>query len=94
MSSVPPYRRGVAAGISTMLVMSGSSFSIGMVFLIFVQFMPLYQVQRIFVGSYTSISNSNLFINNFINSLHFIFFMSAMLMIISIIPPLLGGFTK
>ncbi|HEY6537285.1 MAG TPA: MFS transporter [Candidatus Nitrosocosmicus sp.] len=94
MSSVPPYRRGVAAGISTMLVMSGSSFSIGMVFLIFVQFMPSYQVQRIFVGSYTSISNSNLFINNFINSLHFIFFMSAMLMIISIIPPLLRKFTK
>ncbi len=94
MSSVPPYRRGVAAGISTMLVMSGSSFSIGMVFLIFVQFMPLFQVQRIFVGSFTSISNSTLFINNFINSLHFIFFISAMLMIISIIPPVLRRFTK
>lgn len=94
MSSVPSYRRGVAAGISTMLVMSGSSFSIGMVFLIFVQFMPLYQVQRIFIGSFNSISNSDLFINNFINSLHFIFFISAMLMIISIIPPILSKFTK
>ena len=74
--------------------MSGSAFSIGMVFLIFAQFMSLYQVQRIFLGSFTSISNSNLFISNFINSLHFIFFISAILMIISILLPILNKFTK
>ena len=37
MNSVPSFRRGVAAGISTMLVMTGSAFSIGLVFAIFTQ---------------------------------------------------------
>ena len=40
MNSVSPNRRGVAAGISTTLVMTGSAFSIGLVFLIFSALFP------------------------------------------------------
>jgi len=90
MSSVPSYRRGVAAGISTMLVMAGSAFSIGLVFLIFTQIMPLYAAQNIFSGTFaTSNITSSMIVTKFMNSLHFIFFISAILMVVSIIPYLM-----
>lgn len=86
MSSVPSYRRGVAAGVSTTLVMAGSAFSIGLVFLIFTQIMPLYAAQNIFSGSFAASNITTMAINKFMNSLHFIFFISAILMVVSIIP--------
>ena len=89
MSSVPSFRRGVAAGISTMMVMTGSAFSIGLVFLIFVQYIPIHESQSIFTSSFSTSNFSNdKTINNFIISLHSIFFISGILMIISIIPSL------
>jgi EmrB/QacA subfamily drug resistance transporter len=86
MSSVPSYRRGVAAGVSTTLVMAGSAFSIGLVFLIFTQIMPLDAAQNIFSGSFAASNITTMAINKFMNSLHFIFFISAILMVVSIIP--------
>jgi EmrB/QacA subfamily drug resistance transporter len=86
MSSVPSYRRGVAAGVSTTLVMAGSAFSIGLVFLIFTQIMPLYAAQNIFSGSFAASNITTMAINKFMNSLHFIFFISAILMVVSITP--------
>jgi EmrB/QacA subfamily drug resistance transporter len=87
MSSVPSYRRGVAAGISTTLVMAGSAFSIGLVFLIFTQIMPLYAAQNIFSGSLAASDvTSSIIVNKFVKSLHYIFFISAILMVVSIIP--------
>ena len=89
MSSVPSYRRGVAAGISTMLVMTGSAFSIGLVFLVFVHYIPLKESQRIFAGSFDTINIATIEISKFMDSLHFIFFISAILMVISIIPSMI-----
>jgi MFS family permease len=91
MSSVPSYRRGVAAGISTTLVMAGSAFSIGLVFLIFTQTMPLHATQNIFTGSFVAVSNITIamIVNKFMNSLHFIFFISAILMLVSIVPSIM-----
>ena len=51
MNSVPPNRRGIAAGISTTLVMTGSAFSIGLVFLIFSALLPSEAVDDLFLGS-------------------------------------------
>ena len=51
MNSVPPSRRGIAAGISTTLVMTGSAFSIGLVFLIFSALLPSEAVDVLFLGS-------------------------------------------
>ncbi len=59
MSSVPSYRRGVAAGISTTLVMTGSAFSIGLVFLVFSQTMPLDAAQSVFTGSFNALTTSH-----------------------------------
>ncbi len=88
MSSVPSYRRGIAAGVSTMLVMTGSAFSIGLVFLVFVNYMPLNEAQRIFTGSFATMNTTTIVISKFMDSLHFIFFISAILMVISIVPSL------
>jgi len=90
MSSVPSHRRGVAAAISTTLVMIGSAFSIGMVFLIFTQVMPLHTVQNIFAGSSASTDAARfMFVPKFMDSLHLIFFISAILMLVSVIPSIM-----
>lgn len=86
MSSVPSYRRGISAGISTMLVMTGSAFSIGLVFFIFTQIMPLHVAQNIFTGSFATSSITPMVVTKFMISLHFIFFLSAIIMVVSIIP--------
>ena len=91
MNSVSPNRRGVAAGISTTLVMTGSAFSIGLVFLIFSALLPSESVTVIFSGStdHTSPNSTQLFNNTsldrFILSIHVIFIISALLMISSVL---------
>ena len=90
MNSVPPNRRGVAAGISTTLVMTGSAFSIGLVFLIFSALLPSEAVDVIFSGStdYTnqdSIQFNDTNLDRFILSIHVIFIISALLMISSVL---------
>lgn len=90
MNSVPPNRRGVAAGISTTLVMTGSAFSIGLVFLIFSALLPAESVDLIFSGStdhtsHNSIQFNNTNIDKFILSIHVIFIVSALLMISSVL---------
>jgi EmrB/QacA subfamily drug resistance transporter len=122
MNSVPRYQRGIAAGTSTMFVLSGSTLSIGLAFLIMSHTMPLNYIEFIFLGiTETTIQdnaknsdnnqtnktsnhnqilnhnhpnikitvtlhNSATIINNFVSSLHYVFLLSAILMLISIIP--------
>jgi EmrB/QacA subfamily drug resistance transporter len=89
MTSVPSSRRGVSAGISTTFVMMGNSFSIGVVFLIMTNIIPLHTVEQLFSGSFqpsSSVPISNPIVNKFISSIHFVFFVSAIMMLASIIP--------
>jgi EmrB/QacA subfamily drug resistance transporter len=89
MTSVPSSRRGVSAGISTTFVMVGNSFSIGLVFLIMTNIIPLHTVEQLFSGSSqpsSSVAISNPIVNKFISSIHFVFFVSAIMMLASIIP--------
>ncbi|WP_458747059.1 MFS transporter [Candidatus Nitrosocosmicus sp. T] len=90
MNSVPSNRRGVAAGIGTTLVMTGSAFSIGLVFLIFSALLPSESVGVIFSGStdHTSLNSiqfNNTNLDGFILSIHVIFIISALLMISSVL---------
>ncbi|HKO65449.1 MAG TPA: MFS transporter [Candidatus Nitrosocosmicus sp.] len=90
MNAVPPNRRGVAAGISTTLVMTGSAFSIGLVFLIFSTLLPSEEVNAIFSGSTVQTNQGAIQFNDsnlerFILSIHTIFFISAILMISSVL---------
>jgi MFS family permease len=92
MSSVPSFRRGIAAGMSTMMVMIGSAFSIGMVFLIFIQYIPIHDAQSILAGSFSNSNHSTgLIVGKFMDSLHSIFFISGILMVVSIIPFIIKG---
>ncbi len=93
MSSVPSHRRGVAAGISTTLVMTGSAFSIGLVFLVFTQVMPLDAAQSIFTGSFDALNNTDKEVDKFMISVHIIFFVSAIIMAISVIPSIIKWVT-
>src|ERR687887_128448 len=57
MTSVPSSRRGVSAGISTTFVMIGNSFSIGLVFLIMTNIIPLHSAEQLFSGSFQASSS-------------------------------------
>lgn len=90
MNSVPPNRRGVAAGISTTLVMAGSAFSIGLVFLIFSALLPAEVVVVLFSGSTNNTNQDSIQFNDadldrFILSIHGIFIISAVLMVTSVL---------
>ena len=90
MNSVPPHRRGIAAGIGPTLVMTGSAFSIGLVFLIFSALLPSEAVDVLFLGStdhpnQDSIQFNDANLDRFILSIHVIFIISAILMISSVL---------
>jgi EmrB/QacA subfamily drug resistance transporter len=88
MTSVPTYRRGASAGISTSFVMTGNAFSIGLVFLIMTNVVPLHAAEQLFAGSFRASSSaiSAFTIDRFLSSVHLIFFISALMMLVSIFP--------
>ena len=90
MTSVPSSSRGVSAGISTTFVMIGNSFSIGLVFLIMTNIISLHTAEQLFSGSFqptsSSVAISNPIVDKFLSSIHFVFFVSAIMMLASIIP--------
>ena len=88
MTSVPTYRRGVSAGISTTFVMTGNAFSIGLVFLIMTNVISLHAAEQLFSGSFGT-SSAIIYkpiVDKFLSSVHFIFFVSGVIMLVSIIP--------
>ena len=90
MTSVPSSSRGVSAGISTTFVMIGNSFSVGLVFLIMTNIISLHTAEQLFSGSFqptsSSVAISNPIVDKFLSSIHFVFFVSAIMMLASIIP--------
>src|SRR5919199_2110307 len=95
MTSVPPTRRGISAGMSTTFVMIGNSFSIGMVFLIMTTIVPLHTAEQLFSGSFktsSSIAINDSVVTKFLSSIQLTFFISAIIMLISILPSLLIKF--
>jgi EmrB/QacA subfamily drug resistance transporter len=88
MCSVPSGRRGVSAGISTTFVMMGNSFSISLVFLIMTNVLSVNTAEQLFSGS-LHISHTiftNIVADKFLSSIHFIFLISTVMMLVSIIP--------
>ena len=88
MTSVPTYRRGVSASISTTFVMAGNAFSIGLVFLIMTNVISLHSAEQLFSGSFdvSSVINYKPIVDKFLSSIHFIFFVSGVMMLVSIVP--------
>src|SRR6188472_3057199 len=64
MNSVPRYQRGIAAGTSTMFVLSGSTLSVGLAFLIMSHTIPLNYIESIFLGTIETTTKGNIKSNN------------------------------
>jgi EmrB/QacA subfamily drug resistance transporter len=92
MSSVPKNRRGIAAGTSTTLVVAGSTLSLGLAFLIMTHIMPLTSVENVMLATFGNQNQNHIGttkdsgMEGFVSSIHFIFFLSAILMLVSIVP--------
>jgi EmrB/QacA subfamily drug resistance transporter len=102
MNSVPANRRGVSASTGTTLFYVGRSLSLGITFLIMTSILQAEQVKEIFIDFRTvsdmvkdttnattisHITESNELIENrFLYSIHIIFFVSSIIVFISIIP--------
>lgn len=82
MNSVPPERRGTASGMTTTLVTLGNIISMGISFLIITRSVPVSELEAVFVSRGTSFSGGEAFVG----SIHYIFYMSAVLLLLSIIP--------
>lgn len=90
MTSVPIYRRGASAGISTSFVMTGNAFSVGLVFLIMTNVIPLHAAEQLLSSSFrTSSQFSTVMVVKFLNSVRLIFFVSAIMMLVSVIPSII-----
>jgi len=83
MNSVGAQARGVASATSTTFIQIGFILSQGMVFLIMALIIPLQDVQKVMVGSGSAIQRSG-WVGGFITSIHYIYILSAGVMIVGI----------
>jgi EmrB/QacA subfamily drug resistance transporter len=90
MSSVPGARRGVASGIGTTLVNSGVTLSLGLAILIMSRIMPLGNLTGIFLGT-THTTQFAFSVSQFMTSVHTVFLISAILLLIAVIPSAMRG---
>lgn len=84
MNAVPPARRGVASGVSSMLFNVGSLVSLGLVFAIFGATVPLSSLQAIFAG--LTPPAGSLSISLFIGAMHQAFLILGVISLIAAIP--------
>ena len=83
MNSVPPQRRGVAAGTGTTLVNAGTTLSLGLAVLVMSRAMPLSGLEGIFLGAG---GFAGLPVGPFLSSVHLVFAVSAILLLVAVVP--------
>ncbi len=83
MNAVPGPRRGVASGISSTLVNVGNTMSIGLAFLFMEFATPKSVLDGIFAGTGSTLKTFSA--NSFVDSVHLVFYISAALLLISIL---------
>jgi hypothetical protein len=97
MNSVKSFSRGVAAGTSTTLILIGRTLSLGIAFLIMAGIMPIQQIKTIILGDTAATlatttttaatsATTQLIIGKFLISMHMIFLISAIFMLVAILP--------
>jgi EmrB/QacA subfamily drug resistance transporter len=90
MTAVPPSRRGVASGVGTTFLNTGSTVSLGVTLLVMSQVMPRATIGLIFIGA-ANASNVGVVAAGFLQSIHLTFLVSALLILAALLPALLGG---
>ncbi|MFZ1023546.1 MAG: MFS transporter [Thermoplasmata archaeon] len=92
MTAAPPAQRGVASGIGTTLLNTGSTLSLGLTLVIMASVMPRSAIQAILVGAPVPGGGMSV-AAGFLSSIHVIFLVSAGLILTALIPTLLRGKT-
>ena len=92
MTAVPPNRRGVASGIGTTFLNTGSTVSLGVTLVIMASVVPRSVLEVILTGGTVS-GGAGGEAMGFLSSIHLIFFVSAGLILLSLVPILLRGTT-
>ncbi len=83
MNSVPGPRRGVASGISSTLVNAGNTMSIGIAFVLMELSTPKSVLDGIFSGTGSTLKTFSP--SGFVNSVHLVFYVSAAMLVISML---------
>jgi EmrB/QacA subfamily drug resistance transporter len=91
MTAVPPTRRGVASGIGTTFVNTGATVSLGLSIVVMSSVISRDQIQKIFLG--TAAPGSFTAGAGFLESIHVIFAISAVLILVALVPTVLRGRT-
>ncbi len=90
MTAVPPTRRGVASGIGTTFLNTGSTVSLGFTLLVMASALSRAEITQIFLGT----ANSGVpFAGgaHFLDAIHSIFLISSILVFSALVPVLLRG---
>jgi EmrB/QacA subfamily drug resistance transporter len=88
MGSVPPRRRGIAAGTGTTLMNTGQTLSLGLAILVLSRSLPLSSLTAVFTGGSGGVP-ANFSSSSFMSGIHFVFLLSAVLLLIAIVPSIL-----
>ena len=89
MNSVPAEERGIASGISTTFVNVGSTLSLACAFLIMATVTPVKGLVAIFIG--TGATGSSSAAPGFISSIHLVFVVSTLFLLVAMVPSALRG---
>jgi nitrate/nitrite transporter NarK len=88
MSSVAPEDRGIAAGISTTLINLGNSVSRSVAFVLMALVVPVAALDDMFAGRYAGVGS---FTGDFVAGVHLVCLVSAVFVLLAIIPSVLRG---
>ena len=90
MTAVPPVRRGVASGIGTTLVNTGSTISLGLTLVIMSTVLTRPEIDAIFLG--TAVAGAPFTAGaQFLEAIHGIFLVSTALVLAALVPSALRG---
>lgn len=90
MTAVPADRRGVASGVGTTLINSGTTLSLGLTIALLAAALPGGLVSGILLGTEATGTAAA----GFLNAIHLVFLISAVLCLVAIGPSLLRGDTR
>ncbi len=85
MTAVPPTRRGVASGIGTTFINTGTTISLGLTLLIMTSVLSRSAIQAIFLGTANAATPFPA-AAAFLDSIHLIFLVSAALLLVALVP--------
>ncbi len=87
MTAVPPTQRGVASGIGTTFINTGSTISLGLTLIVMTSVLSRSSIQEIFLGTVPK-GSTFAAAAGFLDAIHLIFLISAVLCLIAIVPSL------